>query len=264
MNTPDILLKILRHKAKEVSLSAEQVSLREMSARAERQPPTKGFEAALRTKIADHQPAVIAEIKRASPSKGIIREHFDPQAIAIDYENHGAAALSVLTDEAFFHGAASYLETARAATTIPILRKEFIVDQYQIYEARAIGADAILLIVSALGDAQLAEFSGLARHLDLDVLVEVHDAEELERALTLGISMVGINNRNLRTFETTLDTTVDLLAAMPDQCVVITESGIHTRADVARMNAAGVYGFLVGEAFMRADSPGEKLRELFF
>lgn len=264
MDTPDILKKILRHKAREVIERAEQVPLQTMSARAEQSPAPKPFESALRTQAANAAPAVIAEIKRASPSKGVIRQDFDAAAIAADYAASGASALSVLTDAEFFQGSEIYLQQARAACSIPILRKEFIVDQYQIYEARAIGADCILLIVSALGDAQLMEFSGLAQHLDLDVLVEVHDKDELERALALGVTMVGINNRNLHTFETSLDTTLGLLSSIPTDCLVVTESGIHTRDDVQKMNDAGVFGFLVGEAFMRAEQPGEKLRELFY
>lgn len=264
MNTPGILRKILQHKAGEVIERAEQVSLKQMSERAQNSPAPRPFELTLRERILAQTPAVIAEIKRASPSQGIIRENFDPSAIAKDYAAGGAAALSVLTDAEFFKGSEAYLEQARAACDLPILRKEFIVDQYQIYEARAIGADCILLIVSALGDAQLVEFAGLSEHLGLDVLVEVHDAEELSRALTLGVSMVGINNRDLHTFSTALETTLGLLNRIPKDCIVITESGIHTKDDVHRMNEAGVYGFLVGEAFMRAERPGEKLRALFY
>ena len=264
MDTPDILKKILRHKALEVSQRAEAFSLKALSARAGDAPEPLGFESALREKIEKRLPAIIAEIKRASPSRGIIREPFDPTAIAIDYATAGASALSVLTDTAFFQGSSTHLEQAREACTLPILRKDFIVDQYQIYEARAMGADCILLIVSALGDAQLAEFTGLARHLQLDVLVEVHDEVELYRALAMDLSMIGINNRNLRTFTTTLTTTLELVDKIPARCLVITESGVHTRSDVEQMKRAGVYGFLVGEAFMRAEHPGEKLSELFY
>ena len=263
VDTPDILKKILRHKALEVSQRAEILSLKALSARTEYTPVPLDFEGALREKIEKRLPAIIAEIKRASPSQGIIREPFDPAAIAVDYATAGACALSVLTDTAFFQGSDAHLEEARKACTLPILRKDFIVDQYQIYEARVMGADCILLIVSALGDAQLAEFTGLARHLQLDVLVEVHNEAELYRALAMDLSMIGINNRNLRTFETTLTTTLELLDKIPTHCLVITESGIHTRSDVQQMNRAGVYGFLVGEAFMRAERPGGKLRELF-
>ena len=207
---------------------------------------------------------MIAELKKASPSRGVLREDFDPDAIARDYTAGGAAALSVLTDEAFFQGADHHLVEARSASGLPVLRKDFVIDAYQVYEARALGADCILLIVAALGDAQLNELAGLAVHLGMDVLVEVHDAAELERAVPLEPLLLGINNRDLRTFETTLDTTLDLLDRIPARRTVITESGIHTRADIARLRAAGVHGFLVGEAFMRSERPGARLRELFF
>jgi indole-3-glycerol phosphate synthase len=194
----------------------------------------------------------------------VLREEFEPESIARDYARGGAAALSVLTDEAFFQGADRHLVEARAASGLPVLRKDFVIDAWQVYEARALGADCILLIVAALGDAQLNELAGLAVHLGMDVLVEVHDAAELERAAQLDSLLLGINNRDLRTFQTTLDTTLGLLDRIPDDRTVITESGIHTRADIARMRAAGVDGFLVGEAFMRAERPGIRLRELFF
>ncbi|RMD69803.1 MAG: indole-3-glycerol phosphate synthase TrpC [Gammaproteobacteria bacterium] len=261
--TPDILKNILRHKALEVAERAGALPLRELRARVESAPPPRGFEKALRTRISRGEPAVIAEVKKASPSKGVLREDFDPEAIARSYREGGAACLSVLTDEAFFQGAPDYLTRARATSGLPVLRKDFIVDAYQVFEARALGADAILLIVAALGDAQLLEFTELATQMGMDVLVEVHDAEELERALALRTPLVGINNRNLRTFETRLATTLDLLAAIPGDRLVVTESGIHTREDVALMRRHGVHAFLVGEAFMRAGEPGEKLRELF-
>lgn len=261
---PDILRRIIRHKAREVSDRAERIPLRTLGERAEARTAPRGFVAALDSRIAAGEPAVVAEIKKASPSKGVLREDFDPTAIARDYAQGGAAALSVLTDESFFQGADRHLVEARAAGGLPVLRKDFVIDAYQVYEARALGADCILLIVAALGDAQLVELSGLAAHLGMDALVEVHDADELERAVQLHPPLLGINNRDLRTFETTLDTTLALLDRVPAGCTVVTESGIHTREDVARMRTAGVHGFLVGEAFMRAERPGARLRELFF
>ena len=260
---PDVLLRIIRHKAREVAERAERTPMRVLGERAEAQAAPRGFAAALRSRIAAGQPAVVAELKKASPSKGVLREDFDPDRIARDYAAGGAAALSVLTDEAFFQGADRHLVQARAASGLPVLRKDFTIDAWQVYEARALGADCILLIVAALGDAHLNELAGLAVHLGMDVLIEVHDASELERAAHLESPLLGINNRNLRTFETTLDTTLDLLDRIPPGRTVITESGIHTRADIARMRAAGVHGFLVGEAFMRAERPGARLRELF-
>ena len=261
---PDILRRIIRHKAREVSERAERTPLRVLGERAEAQAAPRGFAAALESRIEAGEPAVVAELKKASPSRGVLREDFDPDAIARDYAAGGAAALSVLTDETFFQGADRHLVEARAASGLPVLRKDFVIDAWQVYEARALGADCILLIVAALGDAQLNELAGLAAHLGMDVLVEVHDAAELERAAHLEPLLLGINNRDLRTFETTLDTTLNLLGRIPAGRTVITESGIHTRADVARMRAAGVHGFLVGEAFMRARHPGARLRELFF
>ncbi len=261
---PDVLLRIIRHKAREIAERAERTPMRVLGERAEAQAAPRGFAAALRSRIAAGEPAVVAELKKASPSKGVLREDFDPDRIARDYAAGGAAALSVLTDEAFFQGADIHLVQARAASGLPVLRKDFVIDAYQVYEARALGADCILLIVAALGDAHLNELAGLAVHLGMDVLVEVHDASELERAAHLESPLLGINNRDLRTFATTLDTTLDLLDRIPPGRNVITESGIHTRTDVARMRAAGVHGFLVGEAFMRAERPGARLRELFF
>ena len=261
---PDVLLRIIRHKAREVAERAERSPLRVLAERAEAQDPPRGFAAALRSRIEAGEPAVIAELKKASPSKGVLREDFEPEAIARGYAEGGAAALSVLTDEAFFQGADRHLVDARSASGLPVLRKDFTIDAWQVWEARALGADCILLIVAALGDAQLNELAALATHLGMDVLVEVHDAPELERAAHLEPLLLGINNRDLRTFDTTLDTTLNLLDRIPAGRTVVTESGIHTRADVARMRAAGVHGFLVGEAFMRAGHPGAKLRELFF
>ena len=264
LRCPDVLRRIIRHKAREVSERAERTPLRVLGERAEAQAAPRGFAAALRSRIAAGEPAVIAELKKASPSKGVLRADFDPDRIARDYAAGGAAALSVLTDETFFQGADRHLAQARSASGLPVLRKDFVIDAYQVYEARALGADCILLIVAALGDAHLNELAGLAGHLGMDVLVEVHDAAELERAAHLESLLLGINNRDLRTFNTTLDTTLDLLDRIPAGRTVITESGIRTRTDVARMRAAGVHGFLVGEAFMRAERPGTRLRELFF
>lgn len=262
-DTPDILVKILRRKAEEISARQQQVSLEEIKKRAESGPSVRGFVAAMQAKLAAGQSAVIAEVKKASPSKGVIREHFEPAQIAASYEKGGAACLSVLTDIDFFQGSDEYLQQARAACSLPVIRKDFIIHPYQVYEARAIGADCILLIVAALEDDQMRELAELAVTLGMDVLVEVHDAEELERMLPLNLPLVGINNRNLRTFETSLNTTIDLLNRIPQGRIVVTESGIHTPADVALMREHNVNAFLVGEAFMRADEPGEKLAELF-
>ena len=261
---PDILRTILRHKAQEIGARARDLPLRSLADRAQHAPSPRGFAASLARRVDAGQPAVIAEIKKASPSKGLLRDPFDPGAIARSYELGGAACLSVLTDEAFFQGSDQALVQARAACSLPVLRKDFTIDPYQVYEARVLGADCILLIVAALGDAQLNELAGLAQHLDLDVLVEIHDAAELERVAHMHGTLLGINNRDLRTFNTTLDTTAALLEQVPRGRMVVTESGIHTREDVAFMRTRGVHAFLVGEAFMRAPEPGEKLRELFF
>jgi len=261
---PDVLKTILRHKAEEVGERAEALPLRRLAAATAGLPAPRGFAAALATRIARGEAAVIAEAKKASPSKGLLRDPFDPAAIARSYEAGGAACLSVLTDERFFQGSDEALRRAREACSLPVLRKDFVIDPYQVYEARVLGADCILLIAAALGDAQLNELAGLARHLDLDVLVEVHDAAELERVAHMDGTLLGINNRDLRTFHTRLQTTVDLLPAVPAGRTVITESGIHSREDVAFMRERGVHAFLVGEAFMRAPEPGEKLREIFF
>lgn len=263
-DTPDILKAILRRKAEEVAERSAKVSLEEMAARAKDAPCVRGFVEAIRARIAGGQPAVIAEIKKASPSRGVIRPDFDPAAIARSYEAGGATCLSVLTDVDYFQGADEYLRQARAACALPVLRKDFTVDPYQVYEARAIGADCILLIAAALEDGRMRELTEIAHELGLDVLVEVHDREELERALPLNTALVGVNNRNLRTFETRLETTLELLDTIPAERIPVTESGIHTGDDVARMREHGVHAFLVGEAFMRADDPGERLAELFF
>lgn len=262
-NTPDILKKILDRKAEEVADRKVKISQAELESRLVSASPVRGFVAAIAEAIDDGRAAVIAEIKKASPSKGVMREHFVPAEIAESYARHGASCLSVLTDIDFFQGCDEYLQQARAACRLPVIRKDFMIDPYQVYEARAMGADCILLIVSALSDAQLNELTDLASHLRLDVLVEVHDGEELERALQLDTTLIGINNRNLRTFATSLNTTLDLLDDIPDDRIVVTESGIHTRADVTLMRDHAVNAFLVGEAFMREDDPGEKLAELF-
>ena len=263
-NTPDILKKIIKRKLEEVEERRALVSLPDIKKRANTAVAPRSFVYALQRKIQAGQAAVIAEIKKASPSKGVMRENFIPAEIATSYEKGGAACLSVLTDIDFFQGSDAYLKQAREACALPVLRKEFIVDVYQIYEARGMGADCILLIVACLTDEQLKEFSQLAIELEMDVLVEVHDEEELKRALPLDLPMIGINNRNLRTFETSLQTTIDLLKLIPDDCIVVTESGIHSKDDVVLMQQHSVNAFLVGEAFMRADEPGEKLAELFF
>ncbi len=262
-DTPDILKKIIQRKAEEVNERCARLPLEQLEAALADAPSPRGFVAAIEAKIAAGQAGVIAEIKKASPSKGVLREDFRPAEIARSYERGGAACLSVLTDIDFFQGADDYLKAARAACALPVLRKDFIIDPYQVYEARTIGADCILLIAACLNDSQLHELTNLATHLGMDVLVEVHDGKELARALTLDTQLVGINNRNLRSFETRLQTTLELLAAIPDSRIVVTESGIHTREDVALMRSHGVNVFLVGEAFMRAPEPGEKLRELF-
>lgn len=261
---PDVLQKILQRKAAEVAERSQDSPLHELKARAADMPPVRGFAASVEAKIAAGLPAVIAEVKKASPSKGVIRADFDPAAIARSYEAGGAACLSVLTDVDFFQGADAYLQQARAACALPVLRKDFTVDPWQVYESRALGADCILLIVAALADAQLAELSGRALDLGLDVLVEVHNLDELERALQVPAPLLGINNRNLRTFDVTLDTTLALKEAVPRDRRLVTESGIVTVADVRRMRDAGIDAFLVGEAFMRERDPGQALQRLFF
>lgn len=258
-----ILEAIVARKGEEVSERQRAIPLTEQEARARAADPPRGFTTALRRSMADGGSAVIAEIKKASPSKGVIREDFDPVAIARSYAAGGAVCLSVLTDENFFAGHDDYLKAVRAAVPLPVLRKDFTVDPYQVLEARALGADCLLLIVAALDPGQLRELHYLAVDVGLDVLIEVHDRTELEQALALEPALLGINNRNLKTFETRLETTPSLLGHVPEGVLVVTESGINTPADVQRMREAGVRAFLVGEAFMRADDPGDALRSLF-
>lgn len=262
-DTPDILKKILNRKREEVTERSAKVSVLELQARIASSPPVRGFVNAIETTIEQGKPAVIAEIKKASPSKGVIREDFDPIAIARSYAKGGATCLSVLTDVDFFQGADAYLQQARGACSLPVIRKDFIIDPYQVYESRTIGADCILLIVAALDDASLHQLSSLAQELGMDALVEVHDEEELQRALKLNAKLIGINNRNLRTFEVSLNTTIDLLSQIPADRIVVTESAIHSSEDVVLMRQHKVNSFLVGEAFMRAEDPGAKLAELF-
>ena len=267
----DILQKIIAVKREEVAAGLKKTPLAAMRADAESRVLTRDFVGALRAKLAAGQAGVIAEVKKASPSKGVIRPDFVPADIAQSYAvgNTGsggtvsAACLSVLTDRQFFQGSIDYLKQARASCNLPVLRKDFIIDPWQVYEARAIGADAILLIAACLDDAQMAELEAIAHSLDMAVLVEVHDGAELERALKLNTPLIGINNRNLRTFEVTLDTTLGLLPQVPTERLLVTESGIATRADVQRLRAAGVHAFLVGETFMRAAEPGRTLADLF-
>lgn len=259
----DILARILGVKRDEVAAARSRVDLAAIRRAAEGAPPVRSFLAGLRAAIAAGRPAVIAEIKKASPSKGLLRPDFDPAAIAKSYQAGGAACLSVLTDRQFFQGAPEHLAAARAACALPVLRKDFMVDPYQVYEARALGADCILLIVAALDLPTMKGLEVAAREFGIDVLVEVHDAAELDLALELGTPLIGINNRNLRTFETRLETTLELRARVPSDRLVITESGILQREDVARMCASGVSAFLVGEAFMRAPDPGAALAALF-
>jgi len=259
----DILKRIVAVKHEEVAAAKRLQDAASMRREALAQPPARDFVGALRAKVGAGQAAVIAEIKKASPSKGVIREHFVPAEIAASYARHGAACLSVLTDRQFFQGDASCLQQARAACSLPVLRKDFMVDAYQVDEARAWGADCILLIAACLDDAQMADLEAQALELGMAVLVEVHDADELERALRLKTPLLGINNRNLRSFEVTLDTTLELLARVPGDRLLVTESGILGRADVRRMREAGVNAFLVGEAFMRAEDPGVALADLF-
>jgi len=262
-DTPDILVKILDRKREEIDERSEFVPLEKLKEQLDFASPPRGFVDAMVRNVEAGKPAVIAEIKKASPSKGVMRENFIPEEIATTYAKNGATCLSVLTDIDFFQGFDAYLVDARNACDLPVIRKDFIIDPYQVYEARVIGADCILLIVAALDDAKLKELSDLAAELGLDVLVEVHDDEELERALKLDNKLVGINNRNLRTFETSLDTTISMLDKIPDDRLVVTESGIHTPEHVKLMRDNNVHAFLVGEAFMVADDPGEKLKELF-
>ncbi len=263
MSTPDILRRIVEVKHEEMAAARQRRSLASWRDEAEARRDTRGFEAALRAKVAQGQAAVIAEVKKASPSKGVLREHFVPADIAASYERHGAACLSVLTDVQFFQGSPDFLMEARAACALPVLRKDFMVDEYQVFEARAWGADCILLIAACLSDAQMVDLEAVALALGMDVLVEVHDGEELQRALRLKTPLLGINNRDLRSFEVTLETTLGLLPQVPADRLLVTESGILGRDDVQRMRAAQVHSFLVGEAFMRAPDPGAALAALF-
>lgn len=264
MSVPTVLEKIVARKAEEVAERRARVGLAELERLAAAADPVRGFASALQEQVGKKQPAVIAEIKKASPSKGVLRENFVPAEIAESYQAGGATCLSVLTDVDFFQGADAYLQQARAACALPVIRKDFMIDPYQVVEARALGADCILLIAAVLDDGQLAELSAEARSLGMDVLVEVHDASELERALKLETPLLGINNRNLHTFEVSLETTLDLLPRIPQDRIVVTESGILNRADVELMEINQVYAFLVGEAFMRAEQPGAELQRLFF
>jgi len=259
----DILERILAVKREEIARARERKSYAQVQAEARARETPRDFAGALRAKISAGAAAVIAEIKKASPSKGVLREQFDPEAIARSYARGGAACLSVLTDRQFFQGSADYLVAARAASGLPVLRKDFIIDPYQVAEARAMGADCILLIVAALAPAQLLELESAARDFAMAVLVEVHDRAELDAALALATPLIGINNRDLRTFETRLEATLGLLEAIPGERLVVTESGIREPQDVQRMRAAGVHAFLVGEAFMRAQDPGNALQGLF-
>ncbi len=262
-DTPDILKKILQRKLEEISERSAHTGLAEMQRLAGEADAPRGFISAISEKIAQQQSAVIAEIKKASPSKGVLREDFSPAAIAKSYAENGAACLSILTDKDYFQGHEDYLRQARASCDLPVIRKDFIIDPYQVYEARAISADCILLIVAALEDGMLHELLSLTTQLGMDVLMEVHDEAEMERALATGATLIGVNNRNLRTFETSLETTIRMLDMVSDDRILVTESGIHTVEDVRFMREHGVHAFLVGEAFMRVAEPGEKLAELF-
>ncbi len=263
VNTPDILQRIIQQKVEELVDASERLSLAELSRRVDGAPAVRPFLGALQQVVAAKRPAVIAEIKKASPSRGVLRENFNPRDIALTYADHGATCLSVLTDRNYFQGCAAYLEQARDACTLPVLRKDFIIDPYQVYEARLMGADCILLIVAVLGDVTLRELMELSHELGMDVLVEVHDAGELERALAVGARLIGINNRNLRSFETRLETTEQLAGQVPEGVLLVSESGIQSRADVNRLIGVGVGAFLIGETFMRADDPGVELARLF-
>jgi indole-3-glycerol phosphate synthase len=258
----DILRKILARKREELDAARAAVPLAQLEARARAAPPPRDFVAAIRAKISAGQPAVIAEIKKASPSKGVLREDFEPAAIARSYQAGGAACLSVLTDRDFFQGAHEHLAQARSACALPVLRKDFITEPYQVYESRALGADCILLIAAALARQDMQGLEGVARALGMAVLVEVHDAGELDAALTLATPLLGINNRNLRSFDTRLQTTIDLLPGVPKERIVVAESGILRSADVSLLRGSGVRAFLVGEALMRAADPGKALQEL--
>jgi len=262
-NTPDILQKILQRKVEENAERSRKENIDVLLQRIEQASPVRGFIKAIENKISRGEAAVIAEIKKASPSKGVMRENFVPADIAKSYQQHGAACLSVLTDEDFFQGCEAYLQQAREATKLPVIRKDFIIDPYQVYEARAMSADCILLIVAALEDSMMKELLSLAHELEMDVLMEVHDRDEMARAINSGAKLIGVNNRNLRTFEVSLENTLGMLDMVPEDRILVTESGIHAPADVQLMRQNNVNAFLVGEAFMRVDEPGEKLAELF-
>ena len=263
-NTPDILKKIIKRKEQEIDSRIKKKSIEHVIELAKEASPVRGFVDSMKARLAKNEPAIIAEIKKASPSKGLIREDFHPAEIAKSYEEGGASCISVLTDIDFFKGSDTYLKQARAACKLPVIRKDFIIDPYQVYESRAMGADCILLIVAVLDNMKINQLYSLARALGMDVLIEVHDEEELLRSLPLGADLVGINNRNLRNFDTSLHTTIDLLPQIPEGRIVVTESGIHNSEDITLMRENDVNAFLVGEAFMRADNPGDALKTLFF
>ncbi|RLA10195.1 MAG: indole-3-glycerol phosphate synthase TrpC [Gammaproteobacteria bacterium] len=263
MTVADVLQKILRVKAVEIADGLKAPGLASMAAQAAAAPPARGFAAALESRVNDGRPGIIAEIKRASPSKGLIREDFDAAWIAQSYEAGGAACLSVLTDRSFFQGGPEYLQAARDACSLPVIRKDFVISEFQVFEARAMGADALLLIVAALDDVQLRELNAQAQELGLDVLVEVHDEQELERALQIQPRLLGVNNRDLNTFETQLETTGRIARIAPEESLLVSESGIHTSADVAYIQSLGVNAFLIGEAFMKAENPGKRIGEIF-
>lgn len=264
MATATILDKILQHKAGEVAAAKARISQKDLEGNFAAATKVRPFQSAMRQRIQQKQPAVVAEIKKASPSKGLIRAQFNPAAHAADYASHGATCLSVLTDEHFFQGSNAYLQEARSACALPVLRKDFMIDNYQIAESKALGADCVLLIVAALDQGLLQDMAAYARGIGLDVLVEVHNQAELQQALVLPTDLIGINNRNLHTFATSLQTTLDLVGEIPQGKLVITESGIHTSKDVKTMLERGVYGFLIGEACMAAEHPGKKLQQLVF
>lgn len=263
-NTPGILNKILQRKAEEISERKSSISIQELKCKIADMPPTRSFSTAIITSINNGAPAVIAELKKASPSKGIICQHFDPESIAQSYQDAGASCLSVLTDKDFFQGSDTYIQRVRKVCTLPILRKDFMIDPYQIYESRVLGADCILLIATALSDMQMQKMAMMATEIGMDTLIEVHNREELERGLMLRTPLIGINNRNLHTFDTNIQITLDLLPDVPQDRIVITESGIHTAEQVKTMYRNGINAFLVGDAFMNAQYPGTKLKELFF
>ena len=262
-DTPDILKKILARKHEEIAERSEKLALEDLKKYAEQASPVRGFIAAIESKLAENKAAVIAEIKKASPSKGVLCENFNPSKIAKTYEANGATCLSILTDADFFQGSENFLKQARSVCELPVIRKDFIIDPYQVYEARMINADCILLIVSALDDNKLKELLALAHELEMDVLMEVHDEEEMKRALATDAKLIGINNRSLHTFEVNLQTSLSLMKMVPDDRILVTESGVHSKEDVKLMRDNDMHAFLVGEAFMRADDPGEKLAELF-